>query len=403
MNISNNSTKILLIFTVLLSLALLASCDSSDFGKMPTIETVRITVENLDSEGKFDLSTSQNFNGRTISNYDFDIIDEGSTSFEIVDIDNIPYLVPLKNAQASLQVTRKDDGESIVIPIDMDWSEDLFINSQLPNNLTENAFTATLSNGLSQNKFENETFNRDVTIETIYQTVLLYRNGEFLGILGDLASTQTNASITLTKPGRYTMRYLDENSDSIEYGPFTIEAKPLDYIRISDYQYDIQDTALSSLKVIFNGGKSQLNPGNGFNEIGDNEIKIEYVDRFDTVEVTEAAIAFTIEPEIEPSRTFNFNPDIESYRLDRPLTLTLKNQPTSISVNGEETQDRVIPIRSVGETVITIEGHGDYSRTYTFNYTNTLQDDIFEYWYVYLAAAILAVTMLVVKVPKVVK
>lgn len=398
-----NKTKFLLIFTFIISLSLLASCDLRGLDPLTSNGPIQIKGELLDNEGKYDLAGRDFFNGKTISDYDLEIIEDGSDSFILLPEDNPQYLVPLNNAQASLRVTRKEDEEFIEIPIEMEWSEDLFINSQVPNNLTENAFSAIASNRLVKSDFENETFDSDLTIETIYHTVLIYRNDDFLGIIGELPSTQTNASITLTKPGRYTMRYLDEDSDFIEYGPFIIEAKPLDYIRISDYQYVIQDKALSSLNVIFNDGDSQLNPGNAFNEIGENEIKIEYVDRFETVEITEAAIDFTIEPEIEPSRTFNFDPDIESYRLDRPLTLTVKNQPTSISVNGEETQDRVIPIRSVGETLITIEGHGGYSRTYTFNYTNTLQDDIFEYWYVYLAAAILAVTMLVVKVPKAVK
>lgn len=398
-----NKTKYYLISNLFILTLILASCGSRGPDPMTANGPIEIKSELLDDEGKYDLLRADFFNGKTISDYELEIIEAGQDSFKLLPEDSPQYLVPLNNAEASLRVTRKEDEKFIDIPIEMTWSEDLFINSQRPNNLTENAFTLRLSNGLISNTIENETFDRDVTIETIYNTVFLFRNGEFLGMLGELPSTETNESVTLTIPGRYTMQYLDENLEMVESGPIYIEASPLEYLKISDYQYVIQDSTLSSLNVIFNNGQSQLNPGNGFNEIGNNEIKIEYLDGLQTIEVTEAAIRFTIDPDIEPSRTFNFMPNTDSYTIDRPLTLTLNNQPTKVYINGEETQDTVFPIRSVGETLITIEGHGDYSKTYTFNYTNALQNDILDYWYIYLAAAIVAVSLLAVKVPKAVK
>ena len=365
-----------------------------------------INDDTVDNRGRYRLTLLELFNGISRNEYEIELIDTNDSSLRIIEGEGGPYLVPLGPGNATLLFTRIEDAQSLEVPIRVDWSDDLFINDLEQNNQTSSAITIkTASSDVEPINESDKEYSEDVTIETTLNTVLLYRNDEFLGIFGELASINANQSMTLSRPGNYVIKYRDDIGSLVEEDPIIINPPRLNTDRTNPYQFYLGFSyQLSGLEVIYNNQVVNNNQ-NIFSDIGKHTIDIQYEDNNNQISVLDAPIQFEVKPHFVINRDVDFDPNQVIYEIERPVRLSLQNNAKTIEVNGEIISDDIIHIRSNGLTNIVINNDetSTQSYSYTFSYTNELQHSIFEYWYVYVGIMILVVSVLYIKIPKVVK
>ena len=393
---------------VALVLIALSACESSPSSEFN--ETLQLDAIKIDDQGRFDLSRLQGFNGKNIADYQIELTENPDNAYQLIPANQPQYLVPLNNAPAQLTITQRDTQETFDIAVTIDPFDDLFENFLRPNVITDAAFSVIESNNLVSLN-QDEVFDADVRLETVYEGVLVYRNDQPIpiGVIGTIDLGANNATpplvktMTLTKPGRYKMVYYDASETRTESPEITLRVDPPTLTMLNDFVAIFSLSSLSSLQIVYNGERDAISPGNQLTDIGENVIDVGYEEDRQFISVLDEPIRFNIQPRIRTSRPIDFEVNQTRYEIDRPLTLEVRNTAQEIRLNNEVIQDNEVVIRSVGENTLTIQGTNNTEYEYTFVYQNELQEAMIGNWMWYLGAAILAGALLVIKVPKAVR
>lgn len=302
------------------------------------------------------------------------------------------YLVPLRRGTTTMVFNNNETGETAEIFID---------NAQMPaisrDSLTSNITTA----GFNVNEDTEQARNKDTLITTDGQDVLIFKDDDFYGWFGQMDDMKS-VNVTLSIPGEYYFEY--KLLDEIErFGPVIITTPAFEF-QPEKYQVRLGlPNLLSSVQVLLNENFIRYQQNTSIQDIGDNTLKVQYMDESGTPQIIEEVV-FNISPNF--IRTDTNAPLIsgEDARISEPLTFELKNTPQEITLNGEEINpEDPINIRQVGTYEVVINGAGGTSYGYTIEYTNELRNDILSIWYVYVGLLVFAGVGLYVKVTKVFK
>lgn len=386
------SMKPLRIVCLLMAIFLLSACQSEEPSALND-EPILLSDAEL-TDNKYSL-----FSVYDQLDADFEYVIAEDAASDVVYIgkyknseNSLYYLVPLRRGTTTMVFNNNETGETAEIFID---------NAQMPaisrDSLTSNITTA----GFNVNEDTEQARNKDTLITTDGQDVLIFKDDDFYGWFGQMDDMKS-VNVTLSIPGEYYFEY--KLLDEIErFGPVIITTPAFEF-QPEKYQVRLGlPNLLSSVQVLLNENFIRYQQNTSIQDIGDNTLKVQYMDESGTPQIIEEVV-FNISPNF--IRTDTNAPLIsgEDARISEPLTFELKNTPQEITLNGEEINpEDPINIRQVGTYEVVINGAGGTSYGYTIEYTNELRNDILSIWYVYVGLLVFAGVGLYVKVPKVFK